>query len=92
MIKALWWVEDEKQTYGPVRAKIVFVSEFDGSGIKLKLGPTALGDMVHWTGMSTPLTASALSWGYGTFLWELFAFGIEPLPGISPIESDSLYK
>ncbi|OQV21808.1 Tyrosine-protein kinase JAK3 [Hypsibius exemplaris] len=92
VIKTIWWMEDEKHPYGPVRAKNVFVSDFSGVAIKVKLGPLALSDVVHWTGSSCPPKEAGLVWSYGTFLWEVFAFGASPLPGISPIETESLYK
>jgi hypothetical protein len=75
---------------GPISAKIVFVAEFGSAGIKVKLGPVGLSDAVHGTASSSGEAGGI--WSYGTFLWEVFTFGAEPLPGISPIERESLYK
>ncbi|XP_055337446.1 tyrosine-protein kinase JAK2-like [Paramacrobiotus metropolitanus] len=101
--KTLWWLDEQKAGYGPIRAKNVFVADYLGESVKVVVGPIGLGsESVHWVGLDSKGDANDAwetlshsdrgNWGYGTFLWELFTFGQVPLLEISDEEAESLYR
>lgn len=88
--KTLWWLEEQGTPYWPVSLRKVFVVEFNGTSIKVKLACLGLSESVHWRGLNNEDTRD--TWAFATFLWQLFALGIEPLSEIDQDEAESLYR
>lgn len=96
--KSVWWMEEQKCFYKPVKCQNIFAAEYNGETIKVKIGPVGLTEGIHWVGIGNPVVdmdddgVNVDAWGFGTCLWELFMLGAEPLPEISQDEAESLYR
>lgn len=102
LARALWYLNLEGIRHNKIRCQNILVADHTDQTFKVKLGDPGLVNYtqqdLHWIPRehhSQP--SSALSdhttdmWAFSTTLWQIFSFGVTPLPGADMEEVRQLY-
>uniref|UniRef100_T1IKG8 non-specific protein-tyrosine kinase n=1 Tax=Strigamia maritima TaxID=126957 RepID=T1IKG8_STRMM len=102
LAKALWYLEEENKCHGNIRCSNVLVSAHESNSFRVKLCdfgmPSCDITQIHWippecyeTLHTSCHSLPADVWAFGTTIWEIFSYGLLPLPTTTPEEAKQLY-